>query len=190
MSPSMFDSSDNNSPCGRAAALVIKGHNLYFAPSMKHLEFWWGHSGKRNHNRRWGVIKTYSTYQHDHPSIFHFFLCTTVDFDGLLGGHWTLCCVPMPLCSRRWNKQMNYGVHSDLMCTRAADAETSIQKSIHPSSTTLALSQDVVVESIPAVHVHAYGQFRVTDLTALRMQVSGACEKTHIPPQGEHIYST
>lgn len=52
--------------------------------------------------------------------------------------------------------QMNYGVRSDLMCMRAADAQTGAHKSIHhPSSTTLALSREEGVEPIPAAHIHA-----------------------------------
>lgn len=49
------------------------------------------------------------------------------------------------------------------------------------SSTTLALSQEVGEEPIPAAHTHAYGQFRVTDSTVPPMQVFGVREKA---PQG------
>lgn len=35
----MSDRNENNSPRGRPAARAVKGHNLYFAPSVSHLDF-------------------------------------------------------------------------------------------------------------------------------------------------------
>lgn len=120
MSPIMFDSNENNSSRGRPAVRAVKGHNLYFAPSVSHLDFWWGTSGTTKHNR-WKTRLD----RHHQPNTFHPFLWLTVTCYGMFARHETHRSVLMRLCSRSWkdpegrwwNKQVNWA-HSDLVCMR------------------------------------------------------------------------
>lgn len=75
-------------------------------------------------------------YQHCFLSAFPLFC---VGFETSFGGQWTRRCVLMPPVQQvlegletqmMKQLQMNYGVCSDLMSMRAADAQTGTQKSI------------------------------------------------------------